>query len=157
MTDLRLALFLAAILLEGLLLATLFLAFRRKIALWMTAVLAVIPQAMCVIVFISGAELQAGYAWWSRVQLAAAAPPYEPFTASGDPGLHHMVSAQPLSFRRPDIGDVADLTAWQRKLRPDLREDVFTLPPVGVRSATEPFTVLSTIDLPGGVRRQFVT
>ncbi len=112
---------------------------------------------MSVIALVFGAELQMGYDWWSRLQVAAAAPPYEPFIAKGDPGLRRMVAAQPQLFRRPVIGNVADMREWQGDLRSRLRQDVFSLPAVGDRSTAEPFTVLSTVDLPGGVRRRFVT
>jgi hypothetical protein len=144
-------------LLQGLLIVALWLAYRRRIALWLIAVLSLVPQAMSVIAFVSGAELQMGYAWWSRLQVAAAAPPYEPFTVRGDPGLRLMVAAQPQLFRRPVIGSAAHMTEWQGDLRSRLRQDVFSLPPLGERSTAEQFTVLSTVDLPEGVRRQFVT
>jgi dienelactone hydrolase len=157
LTDLRLALFVAALLLEGVVLAALFVLYRRKVPLWTMASLLIAPQILGLVTFASGADLQLGYSWWSRVLIAAESPPFEPFTASGDPGLRRLVASQPYMTRRPDLRDARDVAAWQADLRPMLREKLFELPPAGVRSATGSFDVLSTVDLAGGIRRQFVT
>lgn len=156
MTELRLILFLGAVLFEFILVMSVYMAYRRKLAVWTIAALILAPQALGLVTFAAGGELQAGYSFWSRLLRLTESPPYEPFSISGDPGLRRMVAAQPRTLPRPDSHSSGDIASWQESIRPRLRRDVFKLPAIGVRSPSERFVVLSTAELPGGIRRQFV-
>jgi dienelactone hydrolase len=123
-----------------------------------TACALVLPlPILALLVFAAGAELQAGYFWWSRLILITEAPPYEDFQVSGDPSLSKLVQTTPIELPRPEISNALALASWQASTRAVLRTDLFGLPERHEPSPSEPFRVLSSVDLSDGLRRQFVT